>query len=95
MKSERLSWIVYARGIAISLVAYRHVFEGAKEAGIGVQQYDFLEYFNILFYSFRMPLFFIISGIFISKNLKKRGLIGPEQFYTRIFSGDSYNFRCK
>ncbi|RYF80999.1 MAG: acyltransferase, partial [Chitinophagaceae bacterium] len=74
MKPARLSWMDYARGIAIILVAYRHVFEGAKEAGIAVQQYEFLEYFNIFFYSFRMPLFFIISGVFITRSLQKRGL---------------------
>ncbi len=74
MKPARLSWIDYARGIAIILVSYRHVYEGSKESGIFVQDYDFLEYANILFYSFRMPLFFIISGIFITKSLQKRGL---------------------
>jgi fucose 4-O-acetylase-like acetyltransferase len=73
MKPARLSWIDYARGIAIILVCYRHVFEGAKESGIAVNGYRFLEYFNIFFYSFRMPLFFIISGIFISRSLQKKG----------------------
>lgn len=73
-KTSRLSWIDYARGIAIILVSYRHVFEGAKEAGIAVQQYDWLEYANIFLYSFRMPLFFIISGIFVSRSLQKRGI---------------------
>lgn len=74
MKPARLNWIDYARGIAIILVSYRHVFEGSKEAGVHVEQYPFLEYCNIFFYSFRMPLFFIISGIFISKGLQKRGI---------------------
>jgi len=73
MKPSRLSWIDYARGIAIILVAYRHVYEGAKESGIAVQNYIFLEYINIFFYSFRMPLFFILSGVFITKSLQKRG----------------------
>lgn len=74
MKLSRLSWIDYARGIAIILVCYRHVFEGSKEAGIHVGDYSFLEYANIFLYSFRMPLFFIISGIFIAKSLQKKGL---------------------
>ena len=52
----------------------RDRFEGSKEAGIPVQQYDLLEYANIFFYSFRMPLFFIISGIFITRSLQKRGI---------------------
>lgn len=73
-KTSRLSWIDYARGIAIILVSYRHVFEGSKESGIAVDQYSLLEYANIFFYSFRMPLFFIISGIFITRSLQKRGI---------------------
>jgi len=74
MKPTRLSWIDYGRGIAIILVVYRHVFEGIKESGFAFQNYILLEYANIFFYSFRMPLFFIISGIFLSISLSKRGL---------------------
>lgn len=74
MKPPRLTWIDYARGIAIILVVYRHSFEGIKQSGLDVQPYIFLEYANILFFSFRMPLFFIVSGIFITLSLQKRGL---------------------
>jgi len=74
MKPARLNWIDYARGIAIILVAYRHVYEGAKQSGINVDQYKMLEYANIFFYSFRMPLFFIVSGIFISLSVEKSGI---------------------
>jgi fucose 4-O-acetylase-like acetyltransferase len=74
MKPARLNWIDYARGIAIILVAYRHVYEGAKQSGINVDRYQMLEYANIFFYSFRMPLFFIVSGIFISLSVKKSGI---------------------
>ena len=73
-KATRLNWIDYARGIAIILVAYRHVFEGAKQSGIFVGKYPLLEYANIFFYSFRMPLFFIVSGIFVSWSIQKRGI---------------------
>lgn len=74
MKPARLNWIDYARGIAIILVAYRHVYEGAKQSGIDVDRYQMLEYANIFFYSFRMPLFFIVSGIFISLSVQKSGI---------------------
>ena len=74
MKPARLNWIDYARGIAIILVAYRHVFEGAKQSGINIDEYKMLEYANIFFYSFRMPLFFIVSGIFISLSVEKSGI---------------------
>ncbi len=74
MKPERLTWIDYARGIAIILVVYRHVFQGLKESGIAIDNYRYLEYANIFFFSFRMPLFFIISGIFVTASLRKRGI---------------------
>ncbi len=74
MKPARLTWIDYAKGIAIILVLYRHVFEGIKQSGISVQNYISLEYANIMFFSFRMPLFFIVSGIFVAGSLRKRTL---------------------
>lgn len=77
--TTRLNWIDYARGIAIILVVYRHLFEGLKRtpalksAGVNVESYLFLEQANIFFFSFRMPLFFIVSGVFIGASLAKRG----------------------
>lgn len=74
MKQNRLTWIDYARGIAILLVIYRHVFEGIKLSGTSIEGHEYLEYANIFLFSFRMPLFFIISGIFISTSLRKKGM---------------------
>lgn len=74
MKPIRQTWIDYARGISIILVLYRHVFEGLKNSGLAVADYISLEHANILFFSFRMPLFFIVSGIFVAGSLQKRGL---------------------
>lgn len=74
VKAPRQTWIDYARGIAIILVLYRHVFEGIKNSGLPVLEYATLEQANILFFSFRMPLFFIVSGIFVAGSLYKRGL---------------------
>ncbi len=73
-KRNRLAWIDYARGIAIVLVLYRHVFEGIKQSGIDIQHFMGLEHANIIFFSFRMPLFFIVSGVFMGGSLLKRGL---------------------
>jgi fucose 4-O-acetylase-like acetyltransferase len=74
--TNRYDWVDYAKGIAIFLVVYRHVFEGLKRAGLNSEDYMGLEYANIMFFSFRMPLFFIVSGIFLTGSLAKRGL-GP------------------
>jgi fucose 4-O-acetylase-like acetyltransferase len=74
VNSSRLPWIDYARGIAIMLVLYRHIYEGISRAGLSGQKFAYLEHANIIFYSFRMPLFFILSGMFIGKSLKKRSV---------------------
>ena len=74
VKESRLPWIDYVRGIAIFLVLYRHIFEGIKRSGISISSYEYLEHGNIIFFSFRIPLFFIVSGVFISKSLDKRGI---------------------
>jgi fucose 4-O-acetylase-like acetyltransferase len=75
-KAGRYDWVDYAKGIAIFLVVYRHSYLGLKLSGIDTADYMYLEYGNIMFFSFRMPLFFIVSGIFVSSSLVKRGL-GP------------------
>lgn len=73
-KKSRLPWVDYAKGIAIILVAYRHILIGFERSGLHIHMW--LLNANEIFYSFRMPLFFILSGVFISKSLKKRGAGG-------------------
>lgn len=73
---NRNPWIDYARGICILLVVYRHVFEGLTHVGVGSNSYPVLKYFNIFFFSFRMPLFFIVSGIFLGGSLMRKGIGG-------------------
>ncbi|MEP7278931.1 MAG: acyltransferase [Bacteroidota bacterium] len=74
LSAGRLAWIDYARGISIILVCYRHSFDGLKEAHLPVSDFHILQILNVCFYSFRMPLFFIVSGLFVSRSLKKKGL---------------------
>ena len=73
-KPARQTWIDYAKGIAIILVLCRHVFAGIDNSNISVSNYLFIEHGIIMSFSFRMPLFFIISGVFVAGSLKKRGL---------------------
>ncbi len=70
LHGKRLPWVDYAKGIAIILVVYRHVLIGFKRSGLEVSEYLMLA--NEMVFSFRMPLFFVISGIFIEKSLGKR-----------------------
>lgn len=70
LQKTRYRWVDYIKGIAILLVVYRHVLIGIERSGIVVSEY--MKDANMIFYSFRMPLFFILSGIFISSSLAKR-----------------------
>jgi fucose 4-O-acetylase-like acetyltransferase len=82
LSKNRLAWVDYLKGIAVILVVYRHVLIGIQrfvsgQQARGVNLPDvpiYLDKANIVFFSFRMPLFFILSGIFISGSLKKRNL---------------------
>ncbi len=68
-QARRLFWVDYAKGIAIILVVYRHILIGIERSGIEVSEW--LRNVNEMVYSFRMPLFFILSGIFISRTIEK------------------------
>jgi fucose 4-O-acetylase-like acetyltransferase len=74
LSTSRYPWIDYVRGISIILVVYRHVFEGLANVGIGSVSYPVLKYTNIFFFSFRMPLFFIVSGMFVTLSLSRKGI---------------------
>lgn len=70
LKKSRLYWVDYLKGIAVILVVYRHSLLGIQNSGLTIP--DYLVNANMIFFSFRMPLFFILSGIFISRSLEKR-----------------------
>lgn len=72
LERNRFSWIDYARGICIILVCYRHSFEGLINANFPTQRFPLLELMNSSLVTFRMALFFIISGLFITPTLAKR-----------------------
>jgi fucose 4-O-acetylase-like acetyltransferase len=75
LSRDRYPWIDYARGICIILVCFRHTHEGLANAGILLpNEHPVLQFLNVFFFSFRMPLFFIISGVFLAASLKKKGI---------------------
>ncbi|HYF33167.1 MAG TPA: acyltransferase [Chitinophagaceae bacterium] len=72
---NRSAWVDYARGICIILVCYRHAYEGLANAEVlQAANYPLVKYLNVFFFSFRMPLFFIVSGIFVGLSLAKKGV---------------------
>jgi fucose 4-O-acetylase-like acetyltransferase len=70
LEKSRMAWVDYLRGIAIILVVYRHTFIGIERSNIEVPA--ILENANLMFYSFRMPLFFILSGVFINASIGRK-----------------------
>jgi fucose 4-O-acetylase-like acetyltransferase len=73
LSRERHPWIDYARGICIILVCYRHIYGGVMTEDNNITEYPVLQYINIFFFSFRMPLFFIVSGMFFRLSLGNKG----------------------
>ena len=70
LEKSRMAWVDYLRGIAIILVVYRHSFIGIERSNIAVP--SILQNANLMFYSFRMPLFFILSGVFVNASIGRK-----------------------
>ena len=69
---KRHVWVDYLRGVVIILVVYHHAFLGLLKSGISVPRS--IVDANMAAYSFRMPLFFIFSGIFTGLSLSYKSL---------------------
>lgn len=70
-QQQRHAWVDYAKGIAIILVVYRHLMFGLQSSHFTVPEW--LINGNDMLYSFRMPLFFCLSGLFFRAGIEKRG----------------------
>ena len=71
LEKNRMQWVDYLKGIIILLVANKHVYVGLEVSGIIVP--EIIKKANMVVFSFRMPLFFILSGLFVSSSFGKRG----------------------
>ncbi len=69
---HRTEWVDYAKAIGILLVVYGHVARGLKSAGI---MHDSLayQYVDSVIYTFHMPLFFFLSGLFLITSFQSKG----------------------
>ncbi|HDZ1501741.1 TPA: acyltransferase, partial [Klebsiella pneumoniae] len=68
----RESWVDYAKGIGILLVVFGHVNRGLQAAGI-IMPSKLYHLVDSIIYSFHMPLFFFLSGLFFIKSIEKKG----------------------
>ncbi|MCF6188349.1 MAG: acyltransferase [Desulfobulbaceae bacterium] len=71
--TQRTDWVDYAKGIGIILVVYGHLLSSGFHAGLAVPEHFFL-LSDSLVYSFHMPLFFFLAGLFAGQSCRNRGV---------------------
>lgn len=69
---EHLDWVDRARGVGIILVVFGHVADGVYRAGIAFPPATFRLLYDTI-YSFHMPLFFLLAGLFFLPSWTRRG----------------------
>ena len=69
MGKMRIEWLDGARGIAIFLVVLGHVLRGLPENAVSSGQWA--AFLDSWIYSFHMPVFFFISGLFIESSAQR------------------------
>lgn len=70
--SDRTDWVDYGKGVGIILVVYGHLLSSGFHAGLDVPEHFFTLSDSIV-YSFHMPFFFFLSGLFVEGSFQKRG----------------------
>lgn len=69
MNKNRIEWLDNAKGIAIFLVVLGHTLRGLP-AGSGKGE-DWAVFIDAWIYTFHMPVFFVLSGLFIEASAAK------------------------
>ena len=70
----RREWVDTAKGLGILLVVYTHVRQGIASAGLAEgAAADLAQAADAVIFTFRMPLFFLLSGLFFARTLEKHG----------------------
>lgn len=69
---NRSLWVDYAKAIGIILVVYGHVTRGIYNAGININE-TIYNLADSIVYTFHMPLFFFLSGLFFYNSFQKKG----------------------
>ncbi|KZX20431.1 acyltransferase family protein [Rathayibacter tanaceti] len=78
MARARITWVDTAKGIAIVLVALAHSVQWTTTAGLAPDAWNDI---NLLLITFRMPLFFLASGLFAGSVLSRTW---PELWRSRL-----------
>jgi len=84
-KRVRIEWIDYAKGIGIFLVVVGHVIRGLEPSGV-IPDGPAYRFVDSWIYSFHMPLFFFISGLFIDRQARRpTGTFFADKFGTIVY----------
>ncbi|WP_233429236.1 acyltransferase family protein [Klebsiella variicola] len=71
----RERWVDYAKGIGIILVVFGHANRGLYSSGIYISS-EIYHYLDNIIYSFHMPLFFFLSGLFFVSSINNKSKEG-------------------
>ncbi|WP_426230655.1 acyltransferase family protein [Pararhizobium sp. DWP3-4] len=72
-RAPRQAWIDVARAVALVLVVTGHTERGLVAAGIMTS--DAAQDFDLVVYSFHIPLFFLISGLLFAQSTRRRPFV--------------------
>jgi fucose 4-O-acetylase-like acetyltransferase len=96
-RGGQIAWVDLAKGVGILLVVFGHAWRGVAEAGL-IQDQALFQAVDRLIYTFHMPLFFFLSGLFLEPALGRQSwpkfawarvqrLVWPLILWTWIFFG--------
>lgn len=86
--AKQVEYIDVAKGIGIILVVYGHLLSSAYHAGLKIPE-RFFGLSDSIVYSFHMPLFFFLSGLFVESSFQKRD---PKQYLLDKFIRTAYPY---
>src|SRR6516162_8987779 len=66
----RLEWVDVAKGLGIALVVLGHTLRGLVNAGL-LNPEGPVQVVDRWIYAFHMPLFFILSGLFLARSAER------------------------
>lgn len=70
LQRRREIWPGVAMGIGILLVVYGHAARGLERAGLPIDP-DIFSFVDAVSYAFHMPLFFFVSGYWLTTRTRK------------------------
>jgi fucose 4-O-acetylase-like acetyltransferase len=75
LSKERFDWVDYSKAFGIVLVVYGHVARGLVNSDIMVAS-QIYKYVDSVIYTFHMPLFFFLPGLFLLTSFQAKGPAG-------------------